>query len=82
MVENMKKLAWGVRGRRFKSSHPDSFMSYEQDPRLHNSLFLPRWWIGGGQFPNESSLSLQRVAHVDCTDNRFSHRSKRDPLEE
>jgi len=27
MVENMKKLAWGARGRRFKSCHPDSFSS-------------------------------------------------------
>jgi hypothetical protein len=31
MAKNMKKLAWGARGRRFKSSHPDSFFlgSYE-----------------------------------------------------
>ncbi len=26
MVENTKKLAWGARGRRFKSSHPGSFI--------------------------------------------------------
>lgn len=25
MVKNRKKLAWGARGRRFESSHPDSF---------------------------------------------------------
>ena len=27
MVKNMKKLAWGARSRRFKSSHPDFFFS-------------------------------------------------------
>jgi hypothetical protein len=29
MVKNTEKLAWGARGRRFKSSHPDSFIIHD-----------------------------------------------------
>ncbi len=38
----MEKLAWGARGRRFESSHPDSFSSrtYEGLTAFLKSLFL------------------------------------------
>jgi hypothetical protein len=42
----MKKLAWGARGRRFKSSHPDSFLltTYKKHSIQEPFNFLP----GGG----------------------------------
>jgi hypothetical protein len=52
MVENMEKLAWDARGRRFQSYHPDSFIynHLQQICPYHKNLktancsgrFLPR----------------------------------------
>ena len=43
-------LLWGARGRRFESSHSDSFSlgTYEDLTAFLKSLFFLGWWIGGG----------------------------------
>jgi hypothetical protein len=35
----MNFLAWGARGRRFKSSHPDSFFLVDYDEHIRKKLY-------------------------------------------
>jgi hypothetical protein len=40
MVKNTEKLAWGARGRRFESCHPDSFSLGVYDKTITSEFFL------------------------------------------